>query len=166
LFGDILLVRRQGIYERLIDWATTSDCSHVAIEGDGHLIEAAYRRVEHAPLNKYAGQCDLAQVLGASRQQRFAAVAWLESRIGTPYGWSDIWLDFERLGLHLNVGQRWLRMSHFDCSCLAAAAYATAGRPITFVPVPSPADLDYSAMLVGPRSWAPTLAEASGGHYA
>jgi len=161
VLGDLILVRRQGIFERLIDWATVSDCSHIAIEGDGHLIEAAYRRVGHAPLTKYQGQSDVVQVLGATRQQRYAAVTWLEAKVGTPYGWNDIWLDFERLGLHLNVGRRWLRMSHFDCSCLAAAAYAIVGRPITFVPAPSPADLDYSAMLAGPRSWAPALAESS-----
>lgn len=149
--GDVVLVAGRGWIERMIEWATDSPYSHAALVGNGHLIEATFGGVHTAPLGKYPGADVLRPRVASGGAQR--AVEWAEAMVGQPYGWRDIVWDAERDLLHLPVGWRWRHLGHRDCSALVAAAWASAGVPLTFMPAPSPGDLGFSAVLAGPRHW-------------
>lgn len=152
--GDVILVPGTGLIERLIEFVTVSPFSHAALVGRGQLIEAAMGGVRVAPLDKYPTGCVLT-VADASAAQCGAAVLAAEARLGQGYGWADILRDAERDLLHLPVGmgRRWWRRGTVDCSMLVAAAWRTAGVTLTYVPIPSPGDIGYSPVLVGPRPW-------------
>ncbi len=153
--GDIVLVRRgTGILDKLVQFFTTSPYFHAAmvLEG-GDLIEAAFGGVRRVDGDKYAGRSDTLSPANATDAQRAAATQWAREKLLLGYGWHDILADALRLGLHVPVGYRWRTWRHLDCSCLCAAAWATAGLPLTFVPAPSPGDLGFSPVLVGPRPW-------------
>lgn len=153
--GDLILVRRgDGAFDRLVRFATVSPYFHVAIvEDSATLVEAAMGGVRRDDLHKYDGRSDLRSPQGATAYQRQQAVKFCWSRVGLGYGWGDIVADALRLGLHVPTGYRWRRWQHFDCSCLVAAAWATAGLPLTLEPAPTPASLGWSALLRGPAPW-------------
>ena len=153
--GDVVLVRRgTGIFDRLVRFATVSPYFHVAIVDDAQtLIEAGMDGVRRVDGDKYAGRSDVQSPAGATDEQREAAVQFVRMRVGLSYGWGDIVADALRLGLHVNTAYRWRRWRHFDCSCLVAAAWASAGIWLTEEPAPSPASLGWSAVLQGPRPW-------------
>jgi hypothetical protein len=164
--GDVLLVHRgSGIFDGLVRFATTSPFYHAAIltGGDGgtEIIEAAMSGVRYSNVSAYAGRADVLEVEGATDAQRQAAVTFAKSKLMLPYGWGDIVADALRLGLHVDTGWRWRMWRHMDCSCLVANAWATAGIPLTFAPAPSPGDLGWSPLLVGPRPWAEPAAITS-----
>lgn len=154
--GDIILVYRgNGLFDKLIRWATTSPFFHVAMVVDGErLIEAAFGGVRYQPVDKYDGKSVVLSPQGATDAQRSAAVADAQLYWRQAYGWRAIVVDALRLGLHVPIGYRWRTWHHYDCSCLVANAWATAGLPLTFAPAPSPADLGWSPVLIGPRPWA------------
>lgn len=156
--GDIALVcgHTQGesaagfLLDFLIDFATVNPFHHAAIVGDGVLIEALWK-VTASPLGKYQ---DVAYAFrpNVSKQVAAAAADWARGRIGDRYGVKEILADGARDLLHIPVGFGW-RPSHLSCSALVAEAYRRVGAPITRAPLPSPADLSYSPILMGPRPW-------------
>ncbi len=153
--GDLILVYRgNGLFDKLVRWATVSPFYHVAMVVDSQdLIEAAFGGVRYADVNKYQGKSVVLSPVGATPAQRAKAVAEARLHWRQAYGWKAIWTDALRIGLHVPIGYRWRTWHHYDCSCLVAAAWATAGLPLTYAPAPSPADLGWSTTLQGPRPW-------------
>ncbi len=153
--GDLILVYRgNGLFDKLVQWATVSPFYHVAmVVGQQRLIEAAFGGVRYQPVDKYAGRAEVLSPAGATDVQRAKAVAAVQLYWRQAYGWGDIVADALRLGLHVPTGYRWRTWHHYDCSCLVANAWALAGLPLTFAPAPSPADLGWSTILTGPRPW-------------
>jgi len=154
--GDIVLVSRgNGILDKLVQWATVSPFYHAAIAlNESEIIEAAFRGARYNSLATYAGRCSVLTVAGATPEQGIAAANYAQGYIGSAYGWKDIIEDALVLGLHVPGGYRWRSWHHYDCSCLVAAAWADGGTQLTLAPAPSPADLGWSPVLVGPRPWA------------
>ena len=153
--GDVVLVRRgNGLFDRLVRFATVSPYYHAAIMDDSAtLIEAGMGGVRKVDGDKYAGKSDVLAPAGATAAQREAAVQFARMHVGLRYGWGDIVADALRIGLHVATGYRWRRWKHMDCSCLVAAAWASAGIWLTDEPAPSPASLGWSPVLIGPRPW-------------
>ncbi len=153
--GDIILVYRgNGIFDKLVQWATVSPFFHAAMVVDSErLIEAAMGGVRYNGVDRYAGRSVVLSPAGATADQRKAAVAHAQLYWRQAYGWGDIVADALRLGLHVPIGYRWRTWHHYDCSCLVANAWAAAGVPLTLEPAPSPASLGWSTALIGPRPW-------------
>lgn len=153
--GDLIMVRRgSGVFDRLVRFATTSPYFHAAIVDDPQtLIEAGMGGVRRVDGDKYDGRSDVLAPKGATSADRELAVQFARMHVGLSYGWGDIVADALRIGLHVPTGYRWRKWKHMDCSCLVAAAWASAGVPLTFEPAPSPASLGWSPELVGPRPW-------------
>lgn len=154
--GDIILVAGWGsspggdLLSLLISWATVNPFHHAAIVGDGKIIEALWT-VQTSPLDKYASAGWTFSV-DTSDAVRRAAVDWCMRRLGERYGIRELLDDAGRDVLHLPIGWR-VRPRLYTCSGLIAAAYAAAGLVLTYAPLPSPADLSYSPLLVGTRPW-------------
>lgn len=152
--GDILLVRPAGpsdLFGRLICWATVNPYSHAALAIDTlHVIEAL-ETVRISPAEKYQGRADVYAV-NASEEQKHSAVEAARTRLGQVYGLRALLADAERDILHVPVWAR-LRPQGLTCSGLVAWAYAQAGVLLTHAPLPSPADLSYSPLLLGTRPW-------------
>ena len=154
--GDIVLVHRTGPISRTIEWFTGSYFSHAAIVCDGHLVEAHWTGIRRVPLTAYGSQGTVFTVAGATEANRRVAVAWAERCVGEPYGWRDLLADVGRDALHLSIGYRWRHWGRrwgLDCSCLVTACWWQAGIDLTDIPVPAPADLGWSPILIGPRPW-------------
>lgn len=153
--GNLILVYRgNGLFDKLVRWATTSPFFHVAMVVDSsRLIEASFGGVRYQDVHKYDGKSVVLSPAGATPAQRAKAVASAQLYYRQPYGWGDIVADALRLGLHVPIGYRWRTWHHYDCSALVANCWALAGLPLTFAPVPSPADLGWSTTLQGPRPW-------------
>lgn len=156
--GDILLMTEgQGNFlarslDRMIVWSTANPFVHAAIVGEGHLIDPVWR-VERGPLDRYRGNGWRLRPR-VPEEIRALAVRWAERRVGNVYGVREILADFARYDLHF-VRPRWYRWrpDHWTCSGFVTAAYAAAGHSLTLAPAPSPGDLSYSPLLVGPRPW-------------
>lgn len=153
--GDLILVYRgNGLFDKLVRWATVSPFYHVAMVVDSQdLIEAAFGGVRYADVNKYQGKSVVLSPVGATPAQRAKAVAEARLHWRQPYGFKDILVDALRIGLHVPIGYRWRTWHGYDCSALVANCWALAGLPLTYAPVPSPADLGWSTTLQGPRPW-------------
>lgn len=145
--------------DRLIAWSEDNPFVHAAIIGEGIIVDPVWR-VEHAPRRRYQANGWVFRVQATDAQRR-AAARWAESRIGQPYGIAEILADGARLDLHLGFVYR-LHPRRFTCSGFVAAAYAAAGVQLTHAPLPSPADLSFSPLLLGRRPWDIT-APPSGG---
>lgn len=154
--GDVLLMVGRprlslgGVLDALIEYATVSPFDHACIVGDGHLVEALWH-VQRSPLDKYAANGWRFSV-NATEEQKAAAVAWMEQRIGWIYGIRELMRDGERDILRVPMWPR-VAPQRFTCSGLVAMAYQQAGVRLTLAPWPSPADLSYSPLLVGARPW-------------
>jgi len=166
MIGDLVMVRRgNGLFDRLVRFATVSPYFHCAIVADrGDLIEARMGGVARRPVTEYAGRADILSPVGATQAQREAAVAFCQAKLGQPYGYEDILADALRLGFHIDTAYRWRTWAHMDCSALVANAWATAGLWLTFEPAPTPASLGWSPILSGPRPWAELGATNLGGN--
>lgn len=147
--GDIVLVSTDDVFGRLIRWATVNPYTHAVLVGEGHLIEAL-EHVSESPLKKYTNTGTRFRVQATSGQ-KIKAIQFAGSKLGLFYGLEDVWTDFERDVLHVPATY-WSR-KHFDCSALLYAAYLSAGVVLTHAIAPSPADLSYSPLLLGPRPW-------------
>ena len=158
--GDVLLMigRPQldlgGALDAGIEWATDSPFDHAALVGDGVLLEQLWT-VTQSPLDKYAANGWRFQVRGVASYDADKAIAFVTARLGQTYGVKDILADAARDILHLPL---WPANSprakqRYTCSALVTAAWASAGVMLTYAPWPSPADLSFSALLVGPRPW-------------
>lgn len=157
--GDILLITSsayESLPARVLDWlisrSEASPFVHACLVGDGHLIDPLWRG-ERAPLNHYAAN-GWAFRVSATNARRAAAVAWAEAHVGNPYGIAELFADGARLDLHLVLPSwyRW-RPQRLTCSGFVAAAWAAADVTLTEEPLPKPADLGYSPLLVGRRPW-------------
>ena len=157
--GDVILVNGappgEAFPGRLLDlaigWATVSPFHHAAIVStSGTLIEALWR-VTESPADKYAS-CAISLRPFCAAKVCAKAAQWASSRVGDRYGIAEILEDGGRDILHLPIGWRF-HPRHLTCSGLVAASYVAAGAPLTRAPVPSPADLSYSPILVGRRPW-------------
>jgi uncharacterized protein YycO len=148
--GDVVLVRRaSGLFDRLVQFGTVSPYFHSAMVVDtGRVIEADFHGVQYTTLYTYKFSGDLWVPQGVTDAQRAKAVAFCEARLGKPYGWKDVLEDLGRIAFHIPFGYNWVHWSHFDCSCLIAAAWFNAGRPLTRTPIPTPADLGWSEILL------------------
>jgi uncharacterized protein YycO len=155
--GDVVLVSRgNGLFDRLVRWATVSPYFHAAIMvSETDLVEARLHGVKRRPLSEYGGHATILTVSGANPGRRAKAVQFaIESaNANLPYGWRDIVADALRLGLRIPVGYRWFRWNSYDCSALVAECWRVAGVSITYHPAPAPADLGWSPVLIGPRVW-------------
>lgn len=157
--GDIGLVAghapHQSISGRavddLIDWATVNLFHHAFIVGPGTALVESLWLVTNSPLAKYAETAWIYRV-NATPEQAEAAARWAQSRIGQRYGIAAILEDAARDIAHVPI---WPRMNpkRVTCSGLVALAWQHAGVSLTHAPIPSPADLSYSPLLVGPRPW-------------
>ena len=154
--GDILLMVGRprltagGALDVAIEWATDSPFDHACMVGDGHLIESL-DVVTRSPLDKYAANGWVYQVAAADPEVK-AAVAWFDSRVGQPYGikalLEDGLLDIAHVPVYARIDPR-----RATCSGMVAAAYLHAGVRLTWHPLPSPADLSFSPLLLGSRPW-------------
>ncbi len=149
--GDIVLVDGRSALAPLIRWATDAPITHAAMAVAGGLVEALWPRVVASGQDKYQSTGYRYRVV-ATVAQRTRAAAAIRSRVGLPYGWPELLADGARDILHLPIGARW-HPSRYTCSGLVAWAYGLAGVVLTWAPLPSPADLAASPLLVGPRPW-------------
>ena len=156
--GDVLLMTSSGsLPARLLDlaiaWSEGNPFVHACLVGDGHLIDPGWPRVARQPLDRYA-HCGWLFRVRAGEKRRMAAVRWAEERVGNPYGISEMLADAARLDLHIVLPSwyRW-RPQRWTCSGFVNQAYLEAWLRLTDAPLPSPADLSYATLLVGPRPW-------------
>jgi cell wall-associated NlpC family hydrolase len=154
--GDIILCTGElhvvDIVGLLIQWATNNPFQHAALVGNGCLIEAVEPDVRTAPLDEYAECGWRYEVAGATPEQAQTAIAAAMSRIGQPYGIKALLEDGLRYILHVPLYRR-LDPHDLVCSGLVAYSWQQAGITLTYEPLPSPASLSYSPLLVGPRPW-------------
>ena len=157
--ADVLLMEpnpSEGFLPHLLDlgisWATTSPFVHAAIVADGHIVEALWH-VTRSPLAKYEGSGWVFRPQ-ATDAQKAQAIAWAETRVGQQYGLEALLEDAARDIAHIPLWPR-LNPRSVTCSGLVAFAYEHAGYRLTAAPIPSPADLSYSPLLIGPRPWEP-----------
>ncbi|HUY53591.1 MAG TPA: hypothetical protein VMV23_00330 [Candidatus Nanopelagicaceae bacterium] len=145
--GDILLIEGTSPFDRLIQWATVSPYSHVALVGYGVLYEALDTQgVVMSPKDKYAKACMFhGRVPSATPEQIAQIMRWVTGWVGHHYGWREALTDGVRDVLHVPVRPKvW---GHLDCSGLIAAAYAEGGCPLTRAIAPAPGDI-WASMLV------------------
>lgn len=149
--GDILLLEGDvDVFDPIglfILWASDNRFQHVALVGHGELIEAI-DQVGVVPLDAYAPVGWRFRVPSATPEQVEDAVRWAEGRIGHPFGQHELTMAHE--GLRIPFYRR------FDPHDTIAAgfvcwAYEQAGIQLTWQPLPTPASLLYSPLLVGPR---------------
>lgn len=157
--GMILLMTSSphgSLPARVLDWLISasegSPCVHACMVGDGHLIDPVWH-VQRAPLDRYA-ENGFAFRVQATDGQRRMAVAWAEARVGQRYGLAELLAEGARLDLHImpRAWYRW-RPQRVVCSAFAARAYLAAGVRLTWDPLPTPASLSYSPLLIGRRPW-------------
>ena len=156
--GDIILVHGRpswslgGLLTWAIEWSTVSPFDHAAIVGnDGYLYEALWK-VTRSPLGKYADNGYAYHVAGATITQGLNAGLWVRQRLGRTYGIRELLEDGGRYILHIPFPQR-ADANHYTCSGLVAAAWNSVGISLTYEPLPSPASLSYSPVLIGIRPW-------------
>jgi uncharacterized protein YycO len=145
--GDLRLIRGHGPLERLVEFATVCQFSHIAMAVDETtLIESKeFHGVRFVPVNTYPDA--EWYTVSCSPETSATAVDFARTKLGLSYGWRDALDDGLREILHIPVGTRWQAFRRFDCSSLVVAAYAAAGLPITYRPVPSPADVIWSPLV-------------------
>lgn len=147
--GDILLVRGNSFWERIIEWGTSSPYSHAAMQipwqHGCELIESKeFRGIRVVPRYLYA-RADWFRV-GCTEKQRKRAWAAALSRLGDPYGWAEVAHDWNRPLAGLALAKR-THLRAVDCSMLVVWAYRQAGVNLTNRPYPTPADLAWSPLL-------------------
>ena len=165
--GDILLMQasaREGPLARLLDWAISrseaNPLVHTALVGRGAIYDPLWH-ITISSLDRYA-QNGWAFRVNATPEQKAAAVTWADAHLGQPYGVREILADAARYDLHIVLPSwyRW-RPHRWTCSGFVTEAYRQAGVILTDAPAPSPADLSYSPLLVGPRPWEPPTGGSS-----
>jgi cell wall-associated NlpC family hydrolase len=145
--GDIILCEGElDVRDPLgliIMWASDNRFQHAALVGDGEILEAI-DEVTAAPLHQYAPVGWRYEVAGATEAQREAAVAAARRRLGEVYTCRSLGRVplYRRLDPHDVVS-----------SGLVTWAFAQAGIRLTWEPLPTPASLSYSPLLIGPRPW-------------
>lgn len=131
----------------LIVWASDNPFQHAALVGDGELLESL-DVVGTVPLDAYAPVGWRFQVAGATPGQLRAAVRAAKGRVGEAYGYRALVRESGRVPLY-----RRLDPHDVVSSGLVCWAFAQAGIRLSWEPLPTPATLSYSPLLVGPRPW-------------
>lgn len=159
--GDVLLMTRHsplwapaGALDGGITVSTVNPFDHsaVVVEKDGQLvIVEALWHVTVSPLDKYALDGWAYHTPLTPEQQAILSQVAL-SKVGQRYGVIQVLESFLRDDIHIDLHPA-LDPRHLDCSGLCAWTFQQAGYPLTYAPVPSPADLSYSPLLLGPRPW-------------
>ena len=156
--GDVILVAGvhwshglvAGLLDAAIQWATVSPFHHAALVGEGVLIQSL-ATVQTGPLDAYTADGWVFHVDAPSRACA-RAVQWAMAHRGNPYGVGAILADALMDVAHVQPPARWCRPRWVTCSGFVERAYSRgAGVPFTWRPLPSPADLAASPVLVGPR---------------
>ena len=148
--GDVIAVHARGIIGAAISLVIDCPYSHIAVVADGHLVEAL-AHVSRSPLDKYASTGDHYRVPLTDVQRRQVVDA-LEAKVGQFYGWQMAAEDLLRDVVHIPIVAR-LNPRTLDCSGLAVWAMEQAGVTLTHEPVPSPASVVNSPLLIGRRPW-------------
>lgn len=150
--GDMVIVRRHNLnpLDLAIELATNFDGVHVAMVGDGYLIEALFH-VQASPLDKY-GKFGVVFRPMVMESVKVRAVEFAKSKIGQRYGIKQLLEDGLLDIAHVSIGARFYPR-HYTCSLLYSTAYAVAGWPVTYAPLATPADLGYSPVFKGDRWW-------------
>ena len=135
--GDVLLMVGRprltlgGLLDAAIEWATVSPFDHACIVGDGHLIEALWH-VQRSPLDKYAANGWRFSV-NATPEQKAAAVAWMEHRIGWMYGIRELMRDGERINAEVEPipsdAAEYTALIEADIAAMKARRAANDGKP-------------------------------------
>lgn len=159
--GDVILCLpppHEPLWDRVLDdgiaISTVNPFTHSALvvaQHDQCIIVEALFRVTMSPCDKYRANGWLYHVDLTPAQRQALSQAALR-KVGQLYGASMVWQDFLRDDLHLDIHPR-LDPRHLDCSGFVAYCFAAAGVTLTYAPAPSPADLSYSPLLLGPRPW-------------
>lgn len=155
--GQILLATaspHEGIGPRILDalisLSTTNPFDHALVVGNGHLIDPVWH-VRRAPLDAYADHAWAFDV-SATEDEIASAVAWAEGRIGQQYGLLALVEDGLLYDAHIPLTVR-MNPRRTTCSGFVVAAYMAAGVTLTHQPLPSPASLSFSPLLIGRRPW-------------
>ncbi|MHB1670137.1 hypothetical protein [Thiomonas sp.] len=154
--GDVLLMTGRprltlgGLLDAAIEWSTVSPFVHAAIVAEGCMVEALWT-VTRSPLDKYAGD-GWAYRVQATPEQAQAACGWATDRVGQRYGIAELMDDALFDAAHIPLYGR-VTPHRLTCSGLVSVAYQKAGINLTWHPFPSPADLSFSPLLLGPRPW-------------
>ena len=154
--GDILLMQGRSTspwWDQALDagirWSTDCWAVHAALVGDGVIINPLWH-VQADALAIYAQNGFAYRVANASAAHTRRAVQWAMQHVGQRYGLAELLADAGRLDLHLPLGTHWFP-HYVTCSGFVAAAYRHAGIALTYAPLPTPADLLYSPLLLGDR---------------
>lgn len=155
--GDIILVAGGSttLPGRLLDAAIRcsegspfTHAAQVVDTGAGLGLIQGVATVQRAPVDQYAAHGYLFRVAGATPAEIAAVTAWLTARLGQRYGYRELLALGLALDLHLRVRRHF---RHWVCSTLVSRAWAAAGAPLTWAPMPTPANLADAVSLVGPR---------------
>ena len=156
--GDILLMvsrPESPWYDQVLDagirWSTTNPFVHACLVGEGILINPLWH-IESSPLDTYAQNGWAFHVANAVPDQRRKAVAWAMAHMGQQYGITELVADAARDDLKIPLGERW-HPHYLTCSGFVSRAWREAGIMLSYAPLPSPADLSYSPLLLGNRPW-------------
>lgn len=139
------------ILDQTIRWSN-GPFVHAALVADNCLIEQL-STVTRAPLDKYCSNGWVFQIAGLHAIRAQAMIQWACDRVGQYYGYRAILEDGAMLDLH-----DWhllkSRPSLVTCSgFVERAARHGAGIPLSEMPLPTPTELSYSAILIGQRPW-------------
>ncbi len=149
---------RESLPAQLLDFLISASEGnpfvHACLVGDGHLLDPLWT-VSRQPLALYEAY-GWAYKVDATPEQRKAAVAWAEARVGQKYGLLELLAEGARLDLHI-MPRAWYTWRPKDvvCSAFCTGAYMDAGPRITYDPLPTPASVGFSPLLIGPRPWEP-----------
>lgn len=156
--GDIILVAGGAttcggqLLDAAIRCSEASPWTHavqvVPLASGGLGLIQGVATVSRAPLATYAAAGYRFAVGGATPDLVAAVTAWLTARLGQRYGYAELLADGALLDAHWRIRRPF---RHWTCSALVAQAWKAAGHPLTFAPLPTPADLAASVRLRGPR---------------
>jgi uncharacterized protein YycO len=123
--GDILFYSGVSLSDHIIQMWTNSKLNHVAIDkGDGTKFEALNTGIAHTPfLPPYRIWSYEDNAKDKDPADMNSAIAWLESMVGKPYGWSDIASAAQVLNKFIYL----VRPGFYDCSALACEFLVKAG---------------------------------------
>ena len=144
--GDLMLIRGAGVFERAVEWATSSPYGHVAMfVQPGQIVEAKdFRGVQLNKISAYPNHKWYR--VACEPEQRAKAVGWALKRLGQPYGWAEAAHDWNRPLVGLELVKR-THLRPVDCSGLCVWSYRQVGVLLTRRPAPTPADLSWSVAL-------------------
>lgn len=154
--GDVLLMTSHvdepwwdAALDAGIRWSTHNPFVHSCLVGAGVLIDPLWHVVTTA-LDVYAANGWRYTVAGATPAQRRAVVAWGMAHVGQRYGLEELLADGAQDDLHIPISARW-HPRYVTCSGFVERAWRDAGIVLSYSPLPSPADLAYSPLLIGSR---------------